>query len=171
MDPIGLCRFLVLNYVHFELSPVAFQDPNWRDVEASRDMASLLLVRSTVLSLLESARGAKFDFFHISYIFVSYYFARQLNSSLGAGVDIILPDVSVEDSFVNILRREGISYPVFRETQLMREIASFLKTLFIVSDVVVTDEMSLGSTSPNWFHSESVSISGDTCILLCFFRG
>ncbi len=37
------------------------QGPEWKDIDASKDMASLLLVRSTVLLLLERARGAKSD--------------------------------------------------------------------------------------------------------------
>jgi hypothetical protein len=37
-------------------------------------------------------------------------FARQLNSSLGAEVDIIVSDDSVGNPFVDVLRREGISY-------------------------------------------------------------
>jgi hypothetical protein len=36
----------------------------------------------------------------------------------------------------------------------------FLKTLFIVSDVSVTDEGSLGTSSPDWLYSDSVSILG-----------
>ena len=44
------------------------------------------------------------------------YLTRQLNSSLGAEVDIIVLDNSVGNSFVDILRREGIFYfPVFRD--------------------------------------------------------
>jgi hypothetical protein len=37
-------------------------------------------------------------------------FARQLNSSLGAEVDIIVSDDSVGNPFVDVLRREGIFY-------------------------------------------------------------
>lgn len=37
---------------------------------------------------------------------------------------------------------------------------SFLKTLFIVSDASLTDEGSLGTSSPAWSHTDSVSIPG-----------
>jgi hypothetical protein len=52
------------------------QGPEWRDIDASKDMASLLLVRSTVLSLLERARGAKSDSCAMSEILGSYLFRQ-----------------------------------------------------------------------------------------------
>lgn len=40
-------------------------------------------------------------------------------------------------------------------------VENFLSTLFIVSDATVTDEGSLGCTSPDWVYSKSVEISGN----------
>ncbi|KAI0293979.1 tRNA synthetases class I-domain-containing protein [Russula brevipes] len=68
---------------------------------------------------------------------------KQLHSSTEAEVDVFLPSVSND---LNSL--------------IMRE-ESFLKTLFIVSDVCVIDEGSLGtSPSPAWFYLDSVQFPG-----------
>ncbi|KAK7462821.1 isoleucine-tRNA ligase [Stygiomarasmius scandens] len=69
---------------------------------------------------------------------------KQLKSSLEAEVDIIIPDDIGANDVVDLLRREE----------------SFLKTLFIVSDASLTDEGSLGTVSPAWVYSDSVSIPG-----------
>ncbi|THV04716.1 isoleucyl-tRNA synthetase [Dendrothele bispora CBS 962.96] len=71
---------------------------------------------------------------------------KQLKSSLEAEIDIIVPDDIGTNAVVDLLRREE----------------PFLKTLFIVSDATLTDEGSLGTTSPAWVYSDSVSISGIT---------
>ncbi len=60
MGPIGT-GFHATEDVISDLVPLVLQGPEWRDIDASKDMASLLLVRSTVLSLLERAPGAKSD--------------------------------------------------------------------------------------------------------------
>ncbi|KAJ3520544.1 hypothetical protein NM688_g9147 [Phlebia brevispora] len=68
---------------------------------------------------------------------------KQLKSSLEAEVDLILPDDVPESSpCVDVLRREE----------------DFLKELFIVSDASLTDEGSLGVSSPDWVYTDSVSI-------------
>ncbi|KAI0065258.1 isoleucyl-tRNA synthetase [Artomyces pyxidatus] len=101
----------------------------WQDPVSEQDMNHLLRVRSVVLALLERARASK-----------------QLSSALEAEVDLILPnDEPSDSSLVNVLRREG-------------DIESFLKTLFIVSDVSITVEGSLSTTSPTWSHKDSVSV-------------
>ncbi|KAF8999113.1 tRNA synthetases class I-domain-containing protein [Cyathus striatus] len=94
----------------------------WEDHQACQDMRDLLMVRSTVLSLLEQARGQK-----------------QIKSSLEAEVGILLERGPLSD----LLQREE----------------NFLKTLFIVSDVTVLDEGSLGTSSPEWVHSDTVSLN------------
>jgi isoleucyl-tRNA synthetase len=59
-------------------------------IHAEQDMASLLRMRSVVLSLLEKARGDK-----------------HLKSSLEAEVDIILPnDISVRPYLLQLIERE-----------------------------------------------------------------
>ncbi|KAH9077901.1 tRNA synthetases class I-domain-containing protein [Lactarius deliciosus] len=95
----------------------------WHDPTAGKEMAQLLEVRSTVLGLLEQARGK-----------------RQLSSSTEAEVDIILP--GVDSDLASLIAREE----------------SFLKTLFIVSDVSVIDEGSLGTSSPQWLYMDAVSL-------------
>ncbi|KAI0284613.1 isoleucyl-tRNA synthetase [Russula aff. rugulosa BPL654] len=101
--------------------------PDWHDPTAEQEMVQLLQVRSTVLGLLEQARGR-----------------RQLSSSTEAEVDIILP--SIRNDLINLITREE----------------SFLKTLFIVSDVSVVEEGSLVTTSLPWLYEDSVPLSGET---------
>ncbi|KAI9432988.1 tRNA synthetases class I-domain-containing protein [Lactarius indigo] len=67
---------------------------------------------------------------------------RQLNSSTEAEVDIILP--GVDSNLTRLIAREE----------------SFLKTLFIVSDVSVIDEGSLGTSSPRWLYIDTVQLPG-----------
>ncbi|TFK41606.1 tRNA synthetases class I-domain-containing protein [Crucibulum laeve] len=69
---------------------------------------------------------------------------KQLKSALEAEVDIIVPNGAANHPLLELLQREE----------------HFLKTLFIVSDVTLTDEGSLGTTSPEWVHADTVSISG-----------
>ncbi|KAG1830047.1 tRNA synthetases class I-domain-containing protein [Suillus subalutaceus] len=70
-----------------EWTPVSAE---WNDPRAEQDMASLLRMRSVVLSLLEQARGEK-----------------HLKSSLEAEVDIILPnDISVRPYSLQLIERE-----------------------------------------------------------------
>ncbi|KAL0958174.1 hypothetical protein HGRIS_000337 [Hohenbuehelia grisea] len=103
-------------------------DPSFEDASTAHEMRQLLTVRSTVMGLLEKARGNK-----------------QLKSSLEAEVDLILPSEGLTGSQVQgLLQREE----------------NFLRTLFIVSDVCLTDEGSLGTTSPSWLYTDSVAIPG-----------
>ncbi|KAF9459744.1 tRNA synthetases class I-domain-containing protein [Collybia nuda] len=100
---------------------------DWMDPQAAEDMAELLQVRGTVLSLLEKARRDK-----------------RLKSSLEAEVDIVLPSVSSETKLGKLLQREE----------------NFLKTLFITSDAIVTDEGSFGTSSADWVYSGTIAIPG-----------
>lgn len=43
---------------------------------------------------------------------------------------------------------------------------SFLKTLFIVSDISVIDEGSLGTSSPSWLYTGSVQLPGEAAVPL-----
>ncbi|KAF9041334.1 tRNA synthetases class I-domain-containing protein [Panaeolus papilionaceus] len=70
--------------------------------------------------------------------------AKQIKSALEAEVDIIIPDGLFDNKFVDLLRRDE----------------NFLKTLFIVSDAVILDEGSLGTSSPAWVHSHTVEVPG-----------
>ncbi|OAX32892.1 isoleucyl-tRNA synthetase [Rhizopogon vinicolor AM-OR11-026] len=102
----------------------------WNDPQAEKDMASLLKMRSIVLSLLEKARGDK-----------------HLKNSLEAEVDIILPnDISTQPYFLQLIEREGKLFQ------------TFLKTLFIVSDANITDEGSLGTSSFSWSYISTMAI-------------
>ncbi|KAI9508081.1 isoleucyl-tRNA synthetase [Russula earlei] len=67
---------------------------------------------------------------------------RQLNSSTEAEVDIILP--GIDNDLSRLISREE----------------SFLKTLFIVSDVFVVDKGSLGTSSTPWLYEDSEQLSG-----------
>ncbi|KAG6816435.1 hypothetical protein H0H87_006097 [Tephrocybe sp. NHM501043] len=111
----------------------------WKDEQAAKDMAELLRVRGVVRLLLERARGNK-----SAAIDASYPQHKVLRNSLEANVDIILPDGADRTGLGALLQREE----------------SFLKTLFIVSDVVVTDEGSLGTSSPEWLYTETLAITG-----------
>ncbi|RDB30371.1 Isoleucine--tRNA ligase [Hypsizygus marmoreus] len=64
-------------------------DAEWMDPQAAEDMAELLRVRGTVLSLLENARGDK-----------------RIKSSLEAEVDIIIPEEGASTNLVELLQRE-----------------------------------------------------------------
>ncbi|KAF8908660.1 hypothetical protein CPB84DRAFT_171098 [Gymnopilus junonius] len=61
----------------------------WKDLPAAADMAQLLAVRDTVLSLLEKARRDK-----------------KIKSSLEAEVEIIYPDDVQNVTLLNLLRQE-----------------------------------------------------------------
>ncbi|KAG2127891.1 uncharacterized protein EDB93DRAFT_1256854 [Suillus bovinus] len=68
---------------------------------------------------------------------------KHLKSSLEAEVDIILPNnISVQPYLLQLIKREE----------------TFLKTLFIVSDVTITDEGSLGTSSFAWFYVSSMDV-------------
>lgn len=49
-------------------------------------------------------------------------------------------------------------------TSLLSLSEDFLKTLFIVSDAFIIDEGSLGTTSPEWLYTDSLSIPGKCSI-------
>ena len=81
-------------------------------------MASLLRVRSTVLGLLEQARGKR------CVILLEFYFARlkvnirQLSSSTEAEVDIVLP--SVGNDLTSVIMREGTFLRIRWNTRIHR---------------------------------------------------
>jgi len=127
-------------------------------------MASLLRVRSTVLGLLEQARGKR------CVILLGLYFTRlkvnirQLSSSTEAEVDIILP--SVGNDLTSVIIREGTFLRIRWNTRIHRFyfIEPFLKTLFIVSDVSIVDDSFLGTSSLPWFYTDSVQLPGETVV-------
>lgn len=127
-------------------------------------MASLLRVRSTVLGLLEQARGKR------CVILLELYFThlkvniRQLSSSTEAEVDIILP--SVGNDVTSVIMREGTFLRIRWNTRIhcVYFIESFLKTLFIVSDVSIVDDSSLETSSLPWFYTDSVQLPGETVV-------
>lgn len=80
-----------------------------------------------------------------------------------------MPDEVPEDSLLlRTIRREGEHGPVDSLAQSLISLPSFiyseefLKELFIVSDASVTDEGSLGVSSPEWLYTDSVSIPGES---------
>jgi isoleucyl-tRNA synthetase len=89
---------------------------------------------------------------------------RQLSSSTEAEVDIILP--SIRNDLTNLIAREGMSSHVCWRTSTHGHylVESFLKTLFIVSDVSVVEERSLGTVSLPWLYEDSVPLPGETAL-------
>lgn len=81
---------------------------------------------------------------------------------MGAEVDIFIPDgLNSDHDILRLLQREGINNEDSSPFLLMTGyLESFLKTLFIVSDASITDEGSLGISSPEWVYSDTVSIPG-----------
>ncbi|KAG6909906.1 hypothetical protein DXG01_014426 [Tephrocybe rancida] len=124
------------------MTPWSPLSPEWKDEQAAKDMVELLRVRGVVRLLLERARGNKsaavdpFDPANTHH--------KVLKSSLEAEVDIILPDGAEGTGLASLLQREE----------------NFLKTLFIVSNAVITEEGSLGTSSPEWLYTETLSIPG-----------
>ncbi|KAG6331358.1 hypothetical protein ID866_7732 [Astraeus odoratus] len=97
----------------------------WEDPQAEKDMDSLLGIRSTVLSLLEQARGDK-----------------NLKSALEAKVTITLPS-NADSELAQVLRREQ----------------TFLKTLFIVSEVELVNGGNQKPSSAMWAYCGSMRVS------------
>lgn len=89
---------------------------------------------------------------------------RQLSSSTEAEVDIILP--SIRNDLTNLITREGKSSHVCWRTSTHGHhvVESFLKTLFIVSDISVVKEGSLGTASLPWLYEDSVPLPGETAL-------
>ncbi|KAF8512558.1 tRNA synthetases class I-domain-containing protein [Hysterangium stoloniferum] len=111
-------------------------DETWNDPAVEYEMNKLLNVRNKVLRLLELARTQK-----------------QIKSSLEAVVDIIVSNDS----------GNAPEKPKALEAILLDH-ESFLKTLFIVSDVAILDEGSLGVDAPNWSISETMEVEGSRMI-------
>ncbi|KIY47672.1 isoleucyl-tRNA synthetase [Fistulina hepatica ATCC 64428] len=105
--------------------------PEFIDPDAASDMRLLLAIRSKVTRLIQEARGNKC-------VFVLLWSICSTHLSATKG-----PERSEDSAVVSLLRREE----------------SFLKTLFIVSDVSLLDEGSLGTTNPEWLHQRGVSLS------------
>lgn len=89
---------------------------------------------------------------------------RQLSSSTEAEVDIILP--SIRNDLTNLIKREGTFSHVlcWRTSTHGLYVESFLKTLFIVSDVSVVEEGCLGMESLPWLYEDSVPLPGETAL-------
>ncbi|KDQ60188.1 hypothetical protein JAAARDRAFT_598772 [Jaapia argillacea MUCL 33604] len=68
---------------------------------------------------------------------------KLIGSSLEAEVEFVVPNEG-DSPTLELLRREG----------------DFLETLFIVSAVSLTDEGSLGTSSPKWLFTDSISLPG-----------
>jgi isoleucyl-tRNA synthetase len=127
-------------------------------------MASLLRVRSTVLGLLEQARGKRCVILLELYSTRLKVDIRQLSSSTEAEVDIILP--SIGNDLTSLIMREGMFLRIRWNTRIHRFnfIESFLKTLFIVSDVSILDKGSLGTSPLPWFYADSMQLPGETLV-------
>lgn len=92
--------------------------------------------------------------------------SRRLKSSLEAEVDIVLPDIP-ETKLTELLKREGRFHPPLMTVlypYLWNSVETFLKTLFITSDAIVTDEGSFGTSSPEWVYSDTITIPGKPCL-------
>jgi hypothetical protein len=84
------------------------QLPDWHDPTAEQEMAQLLRVRSTVLGLLEQARGRRCVYLTVLlYAAILKMNVRQISSSTEAEVDIILP--STHNDLTDLIKREGMS--------------------------------------------------------------
>lgn len=83
-------------------------------------------------------------------------------------MDIIIPDVMsswlcADNIVANTFLRHGKSHPTSLYAKVTwNSLADFLKTLFIVSDVELIDEGSLGVSSDGdwWSHTASVELPG-----------
>ena len=96
-----------------------------------------------------------------------YVNIRQLSSSTEAEVDIILP--SVGHPLSNLIAREStssqfMSGAIVLTFTVSTFVESFLKTLFIVSDVSVMNDSSLGMSSSAWVHVDSVQLPGEMAV-------
>jgi isoleucyl-tRNA synthetase len=128
-------------------------------------MVQLLGVRSAVLGLLEQARGRR-CVVPLCYRAVSLKInIRQLSSSTEAVVDIILP--SIRNDLTSLFMREGTFSDVCWSTYTHSPhlVEPFLKTLFIVSNVSVVEEGSLGMAPLPWLYEDSVPLPGGTFLL------
>lgn len=152
-----LCLSVVIR-----VSFVSSQSSDWHDPTAEQEMVQLLRVRSTVLGLLEQARGRRCVVPLLSYAAGLNVNTRQLSSSTEAEVDIILP--SFRNDLTSLIMREGMSLYACWSTSTdgLYLVESFLKTLFIVSDVSVVEEGSLGTAPLPWLYEDSVSLPGET---------
>ena len=137
------------------------QPPDWHDPTAEQDMVSLLRVRGTVLGLLEQARGKRYVILSGLYFMRLKVNIRQISSSTEAEVDIILS--SVANDLTTLIMREGTFLPIPWNTHIYRFyfIESFMKTLFIVSDVSIVDDGSLETSRLPWFYTDSVQLPGE----------
>lgn len=137
-------------------------------------MQMLLGVRSTVLGVIEQARGGKYVWLSSMQRFMSLklFPCRLLKSSLEAQVDIIMPH-GVETSALALLQRESMCstlHPLHIH-RLMHSTEDFLKTLFIVSEVVVCDEVTLDKSPTEWVFTDTLSLPGNSnCVPFPFFR-
>jgi isoleucyl-tRNA synthetase len=100
----------------------------------------------------------------LSYAAILKMDVRQLSSSTEAEVDIILP--SIRNDLTNLITREGTSSHLCWRTSTHDHhlVESFLKILFIVSDVSVVHEGSLGTASLPWLYEDSVPLPGETAL-------
>jgi hypothetical protein len=87
---------------------------------------------------------------------------RQLSSSTEAQVDIVLPNIG--NDLTNLIMREGtllcISWSAC--THRLCFLESFLKTLFIVSNVSIIHDVDAGILPKPWLYVDSVRLPGET---------
>ena len=148
-----------LHVISSEVCHFYRQSAEWEDSQAEKDMGDLLTVRSAILSLLEKARGAKYVL-KLCVVWLTLILLRNLKSALEAQVVITLPPDPTGLELVALLRREGEDDAATDRICLPRTaIANFLKTLFIVSDVTLSDKRSAASAAA-WEYSGSLTVPG-----------
>jgi isoleucyl-tRNA synthetase len=89
---------------------------------------------------------------------------RQIKSALEAVVDIVLPLDLPESHFLAMLRSQGMeifAVIIHNFNSRYPKSENLLKTLFIVSDVTIIDEGSLGTDSPEWVHLKTIQMPGE----------
>lgn len=88
---------------------------------------------------------------------------RHIGSSLEADLDIIIPGDAEQTEVTRLLATQEGNTANLHYTMslpLVKMLLDFLKTLFIVSDAVIVDEGSLGSSSGEWVLTSTSSLGG-----------
>jgi hypothetical protein len=124
-------------------------------------MTQLLRVRNIVLSLLEQARGKRCVVSSVLCLTRLKVNVRQISSSTEAEVDIVLPNIG--NDLTSLIMREGTPLPISWSTctHCLCFLESFLKTLFIVSNVSIIHDVDAGTSEP-WLYVDSVRSPGET---------
>jgi isoleucyl-tRNA synthetase len=127
-------------------------------------MTQLLKVRSIVLGLLEHARGKRCVVSDVLYFARLKVNVRQLSSSTEAEVDIILPCIG--NDLTSLIMREGTFLRICWSTCTHRLcfLESFLKALFIVSNVSIIRDVNAGTSAEPWLYVDSVRLPGEIAV-------